>query len=78
MKRLSVLFTLTMLTVAMILTLGSCFKTHTEHTPGNAVRENEISADCTSDGSYDEVIRCSECTEELSRVTKIIETSKSF
>ena len=43
-----------------------------EHNPANAVRENEVVATCTEDGSYDEVIKCSGCGEELSRTTKII------
>ncbi len=40
-----------------------------EHTKDTAVRENEIEASCTEDGSYDEVVRCKKCGEELSRVT---------
>ena len=28
----------------------------TDHTPGAAVRENEVPATCTKDGSHDEVI----------------------
>ena len=40
------------------------------HTPNNAVTENETAATCTSEGSYDEVIYCSECGEELLRVHK--------
>ena len=41
----------------------------TEHTPGEVVRENEIAATCTAEGSYDEVVYCTECGEELSRET---------
>ena len=40
------------------------------HTPNNAVTENETAATCTAEGSYDEVIYCSECGEELLRVHK--------
>ena len=43
-----------------------------EHTPASAVRENENPATCTVDGSYDEVVYCSVCGEELSRETKTI------
>ena len=43
------------------------------HTPGEAVRENEVAATCTTDGSYDEVIYCTECGEEISRETKKID-----
>nr|DAG24333.1 MAG TPA: Restriction endonuclease [Caudoviricetes sp.] len=45
-------------------------QSHT-HTPGNPVRENEITPSCTSKGSYDEVVYCTdnECGIELSRAT---------
>ena len=36
------------------------------HTPGAAVRENEVPATCTTDGSYDEVVRCTEYYEVIS------------
>ena len=36
------------------------------HTPAAAVRENEVPASCTAAGSYDEVVRCSECNEVIS------------
>ena len=42
------------------------------HTPGEAVRENEVPASCTVDGSYDEVVYCTVCQEEISRETKAI------
>ena len=42
------------------------------HKPGSAVRENEVKASCTEDGSYDEVIYCTVCKEELNRETKVI------
>lgn len=38
----------------------------TGHTPGEAVRENEIPASCTVDGSYDAVTYCTVCSEKLS------------
>ncbi len=41
---------------------------HTEET----VRENEIPATCKAEGSYDEVIICSECDTVLSRETKTV------
>ena len=40
-----------------------------EHTPAEAVVENEVAATCTEDGSYDSVVYCSECGEEISRET---------
>ncbi|MCD7733184.1 MAG: leucine-rich repeat domain-containing protein [Oscillospiraceae bacterium] len=39
------------------------------HTEGEAVTENEVAATCTTDGSYDNVIYCTVCNEELSRET---------
>ena len=44
-----------------------------EHTPAEAVRENEIPATCTTEGSYEEVVYCSECEAEISRETKTID-----
>ena len=41
----------------------------TDHTPGAAVRENEVPATCTKDGSHDEVIYCTVCKTEISRKT---------
>mgnify|MGYP003289775087 CR=1 FL=1 len=37
------------------------------HTNGAAVIENNVEATCTADGSYDTVIYCTVCNEELSR-----------
>ena len=42
------------------------------HTPGEPVRENEAAATCTENGSYDSVIYCTDCGEELSRETVTI------
>ena len=39
------------------------------HTPGEPVIENEVPATCTAAGSYDSVVYCSECGEEISRET---------
>lgn len=41
-----------------------------EHTPATAVRENVVSATCTAQGSYDEVVYCSSCGEQISRTKK--------
>lgn len=46
-------------------------QTHT-HTPGEAVRENEIAATETTAGSYDRVVYCTECGAELSRTAVTI------
>ena len=37
------------------------------HTSADAVKENEVAPDCTTNGSYDSVVYCSECDDELSR-----------
>ena len=42
------------------------------HTPGEAVKENVKDATCGKDGSYDEVVYCTVCSDELSRESKVI------
>ena len=42
------------------------------HKPQSAVTENRVEATCDTDGSYDEVVYCSVCNTELSRIQKII------
>ena len=44
-----------------------------DHTPADAVRENEVAATCTTVGSYDEVVYCSVCKAEISRTQKTID-----
>ena len=44
----------------------------TGHTPAPAVEENRVEATCAAAGSYDEVVYCSVCGEELSRTAKTI------
>jgi hypothetical protein len=43
------------------------------HKKGAAVKENEIAPDCTHDGSYDSVVYCDTCNEELSRKTVTVD-----
>lgn len=43
------------------------------HTPGKPVEENRVEASCDKEGSYDEVVYCTECGEEISREHKTIE-----
>ncbi len=43
-----------------------------EHSPAEAVREKEVAATCTEAGSYDSVVYCSVCGEELSRETIVV------
>ena len=45
----------------------------TEHVPADAVEENRVEATCTAEGSYELVVKCSICGEELSRETKVVE-----
>ncbi len=40
------------------------------HNAADPVKENVVSATCTEDGKYDEVVYCSVCKEELSRTVK--------
>ena len=43
------------------------------HTPGETVKENVKAATCTAEGSYDEVVYCSVCKEEISREQVTVE-----
>ena len=45
----------------------------TGHAPGAAVRENKVAATCTTAGSYDEVVYCTACGNEVSRTQKTID-----
>ena len=47
------------------------------HEPGEATRENEVAATCTTDGSYDSVVYCTRegCGEEISRTHETIEAA---
>ncbi len=42
------------------------------HTEGEAKTEKEVEADCENDGSYDTVVYCTVCGEELSRKTTVV------
>ena len=44
-----------------------------EHVAGEATEENRVEATCSKEGSYDEVVYCSVCGEELSRETKTVD-----
>ena len=46
-----------------------------EHTPADPVKENEIPATCVNTGSYESVVKCSVCGEELSRTTETVEVN---
>ena len=55
------------LTVATVFAISSC--AHDKHRPADPVKENEVAATCLN-GSYDEVIYCERCGDEISRKTK--------
>ena len=46
--------------------------TATGHTPSDPVKEDEVAATCNKDGSYNEVVYCSACKDELSRDKKTV------
>ena len=60
--------------IACFIVLAACIVinavecSHTYHTL-SSVKENEIAPSCTSEGSYDEVIYCTDCNAELMRTT---------
>ena len=76
MKRILCITAVLLLTMVL---MTSCFLFEKEHvhTPSEVVIENEVSATCTEDGSYDEVTYCTdpECGAELSRVPGVIEAT---
>ena len=43
-----------------------------EHTPSEAVKENEEAATCEEEGSYDEIVKCSVCGEVISSEHKVV------
>ncbi len=47
----------------------SCGSSLCNHTPNDAVKENETKATCEASGSYDNVVKCSKCGDELIRET---------
>ena len=53
-------------------TYVSDYVNSTGHTPRAAVRENEVPATCKTEGSYNEVVRCSVCNEIISSTPKTI------
>ena len=42
------------------------------HTAAEAVIENNVSPSCTTEGSYDSVVRCTVCGQEISRQTIVV------
>ena len=65
-------------TVAAIVVVGApvtiaILSNQHEHTAGTPITENHVSADCNTPGSYDEVIYCKDCEEEIERKTTTTE-----
>lgn len=48
------------------------------HIPGETVRENEVAATETTAGSYDEVVYCTACGEEISRTHKVVKITQPW
>ena len=46
------------------------------HTPDEAVLENLIPSTCTAEGSYDEVVYCTVCNQQISRTTHTVEKTE--
>ena len=65
-----------MLSLACLFVFSSCDEKQGSfphvHTEASASKENVMEASCEISGSYDEVIYCADCKEELSRITKSI------
>ena len=57
--------------VALSISGGSVTVT-CNHVPGAAVKENVVPETCGVDGSYDEVVYCTVCGGEISRITKTV------
>ncbi|MBR3184382.1 MAG: Cna B-type domain-containing protein, partial [Firmicutes bacterium] len=55
------------------LVVVNTYNAHT-HQPAEAVKENETAATCEDDGSYDSVVYCTICGEEISREKIIVPT----
>ena len=60
---------LTIIMLMSCVSIGAFAEDDCSHVPGEAVYENFVDPDCTTDGSHDVVIYCSVCGEELSRET---------
>ena len=74
MKKTIRLLVIFALCVAMILCVASCKKKPKDdpcsHVAAAAVKENVKQPGCTTEGSYDEVVYCKSCGDELSRQKK--------
>ena len=73
MKMKNVLLTAAALLFSLMLVLfASAAEPDHEHVAGEPRRENNVSPTCAVEGSYDSVVYCEVCGEELQRVKKVI------
>ena len=61
------------LAACLIAWIATCSNQECPHASLSSVKENEVASSCSAQGSYDEVIYCAECEEELMRVKKSTE-----
>ena len=69
MKRRVSLLLMMLLALALVFALSSCGEEHT-HVAGKATMENVVAGTCKEPSTYDEVIYCTVCNEEITRMNK--------
>ena len=77
MRTIGLSILLTVAGVALGTVVGACFltaQTSHVHDGWERVKENVVASTCTTEGSYDEVIYCTTCHEELSRTQVVTKT----
>ena len=63
------------ITAIEIIYLGEAEAPSCQHTPADAVIENNVAPDCEKEGSYDNVVYCTACGEEISRETVTVKAN---
>ena len=66
-------FTMALCVIAVAFALVGCGEEPHTYTPADSVKENFVDSTCSEAGSYDEVVYCSTCNEEISREKKTVE-----
>ena len=59
------------LVVGVVIKIANDANRHS-HTAFRSVKENEVAPTCVAEGSYDEVVFCTDCDEEILRTTKSV------
>ncbi|MCR4911902.1 MAG: endonuclease [Bacilli bacterium] len=72
MKKLNRFLALVLLIPFLVSCGNSSSNPPHEHKPGDLVIENKVDATCVKDGSYDSVVYCVDCHEQLSKEHKTI------